>query len=316
MADQIALGEILDGDDDVGHGLADDRRSDQIGKALFHFPELADAQPQEKAGDAEAEPEAGPIELAFAAEQAPAKPVDDADHRIEGISKTPLIRDDARAEPDRRHIEAQLHDERNDVTEIPILDVERRDPHADTEAGHERDAREHRQQQNLPARHELVPDHQRHEDRKADEKIHEGHHHRRDRHDQSRKIDLADEIGIADEAVRGIGQRGGEETPGQHAGEDHQRIGRRAVRGQLGQFAEDDGEDHHRQERADERPGGPDHRLLVAHRDVAPSQDLKKLAVLPQVTPIVPLGAAGLDDQFVRHGRKRLRARLGSRRSL
>ena len=49
MPDQIALGEIFDGDDDVGHWVW--RRSDQIGKALFHFPELANSEPQEKGGD-------------------------------------------------------------------------------------------------------------------------------------------------------------------------------------------------------------------------------------------------------------------------
>ena len=59
------------------------------------------------------------------------------------------------------------------------------------------------------------------------------------------------------------------------------RIGRRAVGWQLGQLAEDDGEHHHRQKRADERPGGANHRLLVAHGDVAPSQDRKKFAVMP-----------------------------------
>ena len=88
-------------------------------------------------------------------------------------------------------------------------------------------------------------------------------------------------------------------APRQHAGKDHQRIGRVAVRRQLGQFAEDDREHHHRQERADERPGGANHRLLVAYRDVAPSQDLKQFAVMPQIAPIVPLGAAGFNDQFV-----------------
>jgi hypothetical protein len=35
------------------------------------------------------------MEPAVAAEQAPAKSVDDANHWIEGISKTPLIWDDA-----------------------------------------------------------------------------------------------------------------------------------------------------------------------------------------------------------------------------
>ena len=58
-------------------------------------------------------------------------------------------------------------------------------------------------------------------------------------------------------------------------------------------------ENHHGEKRPDERPGGADHGLLVAHRNVAPGQDRKKLAS-PKVLPIMPLGtAAGLDDQLV-----------------
>ena len=46
MSDQIALREIFDGDDVVGHWLLKHGDSDHIRKALFHFPELADAEPQ------------------------------------------------------------------------------------------------------------------------------------------------------------------------------------------------------------------------------------------------------------------------------
>ena len=65
---------------------------------------------------------------------------------------------------------------------------------------------EDRQQQELPARHKLVPDHQRDQNGEADEEIDEGDHHRGDRHDQPRKIHFADEIGIADQAVGGVAQ--------------------------------------------------------------------------------------------------------------
>src|SRR5882762_9479806 len=107
-------------------------RSEQIDKTLFHFPELADSQPHEKGGYGHAEPDAGQIELALPAEQAPAKPVNDANQGIQGINKPPFVRNDARAKADRRPVKAQLHDERNDVAKIPILDVECRDPHADS----------------------------------------------------------------------------------------------------------------------------------------------------------------------------------------
>src|SRR5712671_5784962 len=124
-------------------------RSDQIGETLFHLAELANADPQEKAGDSKTETEARPIEAALAAEQAPAEAVDDADHGVERIEKTPLVRHDGGTEAHRRHIKAKLHDEWNDVAEIPIFDVEGRDPEADAQARRESNGREHRQQQNL-----------------------------------------------------------------------------------------------------------------------------------------------------------------------
>src|SRR5438552_14487632 len=99
------------------------RRSDQIGEAFLHFSELAETQPKKKAGQNEAEEEAGPIEPAFTPKQAPAETIDDADHGIEGVEKKPLVRDDPRAESDRRHIEAHLHQEWDDVPKIPILNV-------------------------------------------------------------------------------------------------------------------------------------------------------------------------------------------------
>src|SRR5262245_33862096 len=95
---------MLDGNDGIGHALSRRRRSDQISKTLFRFPKLADTQPQEKTGDDEAEPEAGPIELTLSTKNAPAKPVDDPDHRVKGIGETPLLRNDVRTEPYRRHI--------------------------------------------------------------------------------------------------------------------------------------------------------------------------------------------------------------------
>ena len=51
-----------------------------------------------------------------------------ADHRIEGVQKTPLIRNDTRAEPNRRYVQAQLNNEGNDVAEVPVFDVERGNP--------------------------------------------------------------------------------------------------------------------------------------------------------------------------------------------
>ncbi len=135
----------------------------------------------------------------------------------------------------------------------------------------------------------------------ADQEIDERHDHRRRRHDQPRKIHLADQVGIADQAVRRLAQAAREEGPGQHPREHHQRVRGVAVGGQLGDAAEDDGKDHHRQNRPDHRPGRADDRLLVAHRDIAPRQDVEQLAIAPQVAPVIALLEASLYDDHVRH---------------
>ena len=94
-----------------------------------------------------------------------------------------------------------------------------------------------------------------------------------ERHDQAREVDLADQVGVADHAARGVAEHRREQGPRQQAGEDHQRVGRPRFARQLGDVAEHDREDHHGQERPDEGPGDADDGLLVAHRDVAPGED-------------------------------------------
>jgi len=84
--------------------------------------------------------------------------------------------------------------------------------------------------ENLPTWHKLVPDHQGREDGQADEKIHERYHHRCNRYNQPWKVHLANKIGIREEAVRCLAHGGSKKAPGQHAGKDHKRIRRRAIR--------------------------------------------------------------------------------------
>ena len=40
-------------------------------------------------------------------------------------------------------------------------------------------------------------------------------------------------------------------------------------------------------------PGHADHRLLIAHGDIAPSEDREQLAIMPEIGPVVALGAPG-----------------------
>ncbi len=197
-----------------------------------------------------------------------------------------------------------MDEEGDDVAEVAVLDVERGDPQAGAEGGEEGEEDEDGQQDDLPAGHEAVPDHHADQDDEADEEIDEGDNDGSSGDDQPREVDLGDEVGVAHQAIGGIGQSGGEEGPRQHAGKDHQGVGGGALAGELGDLAEDDGENHHGQEGPDQRPGDADDGLFVADRNVAPGEDLEELPVVPEVAPVVLLGAAGFEDGFHGEGQK------------
>lgn len=74
--------------------------SDQVRKALLHFPELADAEPEEEDGDSHADAEGTGVEGGIAAEDAPAEAVDDPDHRVEGVEQLPLLQNNGGGKAD------------------------------------------------------------------------------------------------------------------------------------------------------------------------------------------------------------------------
>ena len=69
---------------------------------------------------------------------------------------------------------------------------------------------------------------------------------------------------------------------GKQAAVGEERV-RQPVGGHPGEPAEEDREDHHRHEGLQDRPGGAERGLLVAHLDVAPDQEVEQLAVLPEL---------------------------------
>src|ERR1700742_3449262 len=85
--------------------------SDHVRKAALDAPEGADAQPQEEGGDGAAEREARPLDRAVASDDAQAEAVEDADHRIEVVDQSPLLRHHRAREADRRDVEAELQGE-------------------------------------------------------------------------------------------------------------------------------------------------------------------------------------------------------------
>jgi hypothetical protein len=56
--------------------------SHQICESPFHFPKLANTNPQKECGDTDAQQETGQIKLASSSKDAPTKAVDDANDRV------------------------------------------------------------------------------------------------------------------------------------------------------------------------------------------------------------------------------------------
>ncbi len=125
--------------------------------------------------------------------------------------------------------------------------------------------------------------HEQHD--KGQHEIDHAGEHGGDRHGQPREIDLRDQVGAAHQAVGGLGQPVGKECPGHQRRVGEDRIGD-AVRRHARQAAKEEAEDHHGQEGLDDGPGRAQHRLLVAHLDVAPGQEVEQLAIVPQLAQL------------------------------
>ncbi len=107
---------------------------------------------------------------------------------------------------------------------------------------------------------------------------------RRQRDEQPRKIDLADQMCVAHQTVGGRRHGVREERPWKERRKREQRI-REAIGGHLGPASEEQAEHAHRRQRLKNRPRSAQHGLLVADLDVAPDEKSQELAVLPELAP-------------------------------
>src|SRR6516164_951163 len=120
----------------------------------------------------------------------PAESIDDSNDGIQRIEQTPLIRNNVAAETDRRNEEAELHDKRNYITEIPEFNVESRQKQARTERGEKGHQRKQGKGEQSPIRQEVKPYHQDSQQRGGDQEIRQTGNDGAGRNDQTRKIDL------------------------------------------------------------------------------------------------------------------------------
>ena len=297
VADHVFLAKAFGADDDIAAHERATIISDHVREGFFGTPEVEDAEPEEEHHDGKAHEEARHVELALPAEQAPAEAVDHSDDRIEAVPEAPFVRNDRTRKADRRDIKTELHDERDDVAEVTVFNVERGQQKRGSEARQDGEEHKGRQEYELPARAQAKPGQQQKQQHEINPEVDQRHDRGRGGNNDARKIDLADEVGVGDETIRGLAQNAGNEKPRQHPGENQDRIGHRAVARKLGELAENDREDRHGQSRPHNRPDDADHGLLVTHRDVAPREDGEEFAIGPDIAPVVAFRSARFENQ-------------------
>lgn len=271
---------------------------DGIGKLTLRAPEVAESGNKQQGSDGQRDELIGRTPR-IGAEQRPAKRLDDPAHRIQGEEQPVLLGHDVGREADRGDVESELHEERDDKAEVAILDGERGKPEACPERRGQSLDEKQRQQQDLQRRSMSVPKHEAREQRAGDEQIDESDEYYGGRRDEPREVDLRDQVGVVQNALRTFSECRGKERPGKHAGHDKQRIGNVAGGRELCELTEEHGKDDHRQQRTQQRPGDADRGLFVADREVTPSKEEEEFAVVPEVAPVLARRATGLDDEFL-----------------
>src|SRR5262249_54017703 len=112
--------------------------SHQIRESLFHFSELMNTKPQKEYRDPNAQQETRQINLTLPAQKTPPKSINNTDHGVQGMQDAPLVRNDAGAVTDRRRIEAELNQEWDDISDVPVFHVQRGKPKAGAQAREQR----------------------------------------------------------------------------------------------------------------------------------------------------------------------------------
>src|SRR5216683_1442385 len=265
--------------------------SDSVGNGGLHAIEKEEAAEEDESDDGggSEKDEAGRL---AAAGDGPAETVNDAGHGVEAVEPAPAQRNKRGRISDGRGEHPELHEEGNDVADVTIESVERGEPQADAQSGEDGEGQKSGEPQSGKSGADTVNGSENGEDHEADGEVHEAGKRGGNGKNEAREINFGDEGLAVHDDVGGHLQGVGEVGPGDESGEIKNGIGE-AVRGELGEAAEKESEDEHVEDRLENDPQDADDRLFVADFDVAPDEEVKKLAVGPDFTETKLEKAAG-----------------------
>src|SRR5215213_5225145 len=278
-------------------------RSDDIGKGSFHPPEVEDATEGERKRGTRRHRE--DRSRRGAPEQRPSESVDDPDHRVEAVDRPPRGRNQAARVHDRRGEQPQLREKWQHVPNVPVLDVEGRQPESHAQRRDERQQHERNHDQGLEPGHDAVPRHHPDEQQECDGEVDQACEHGRKRNRESRKIHFRDQLPAADNARGRFIDTEGEEGPRHEPRQIEDRVGK-AIRCHPGEPPEEEAEHEHGEQRLQHSPRHPECRLLVPDLDVTPDEEEQELAIRPQLAEAQGGPAARwVDDGQLRGARRR-----------
>src|SRR5712692_10789553 len=168
----------------------------------------------------------------------PAETVNDPGHGAEAVEPAPARRYERGRIGDGRGEHPELDEERNDVADVAIKSVQRRQPQADAESGEEGESQQRGQPQRGKTGADAVSDGENGEHDEADGEVHQAGKRRGNGKYEAREINFSDEALIVHDDAGGHLEGVGEIRPGDERGEIKNGI-REALRGELGEVAEE-----------------------------------------------------------------------------
>ena len=267
-----------------------------VHEGLLDLVEDDDAEGEEDEHEDEAVGEPAPTDEVAGTEEAVLEGLDDAGDGIErhdGVEVDAghdLVLHLAEGIDDRGGVHPELHDEGEEDLEVAVLGGHGADEDAEAQrqAGHHQ--HQHGEQQGMPRKvgrtaGDGIDGIDHHEQPELDGETQQIAEDIRDRHHQTREIDLAEDAGVLDEGVGGGIEAVGEVLPHAHASQVEQRLGH-AVGGDTGNAAKHHHVHDDRQRRLDDVPQRPEDGLLILHDDVTLHKERAEVAVAPQLTKI------------------------------
>ena len=160
---------------------------------------------------------ARPVPVEGTPEDRIAKALDDPTERVEPEQPAPAFGKKADRIDNRRQKHQHLDRERQRITDVAVLHVQRRCPNAECRRRQGRQHHERHQHQQAGVEADAVEGHDRKQHERCDRDVHQARSDGSGRHQQPGKINLGDEISARDQTVGTVGYRGGEKVPRQQS---------------------------------------------------------------------------------------------------